>query len=285
MRILLLGARGQVGYELERCLQGLGAVVALDRTRMDLADLDRVRSVVRAVRPGLIVNAAAYTGVDMAESEPDLARRINAEAPAVMAEEARRLGAAMVQYSTDYVFDGSKDGPYVETDPPAPLNVYGHTKLLGEQAVAEAGIAHLILRTSWVYGMRGRNFLLTMLRLAAERAEVRVVSDQHGSPNWSRTVAQTTAHILAQADVGGPSWWEDNSGIYHLSCHGQTSWSDFAQEIFAATGTPCRVAPIATQDYPTAARRPRNSQLDSRLVRSRFCHIPHWQEALQLCLQ
>ncbi|TFW33988.1 dTDP-4-dehydrorhamnose reductase [Massilia horti] len=285
MRILLLGARGQVGYELERCLQGLGTVVALDRTHMDLADLDRVREAVRAVRPGLIVNAAAYTGVDMAESEPELARRINAEAPAVMAEEARRLGAAMVQYSTDYVFDGSKDGPYVETDAPAPLNVYGHTKLLGEQAVADAAIAHLILRTSWVYGMRGHNFLRTMLRLAAERGEVRVVSDQHGAPNWSRTVAQTTADILTQAEAGGPSWWEENSGLYHLSCHGQTTWSDFAQEIFAATDTPCRVAPIATQDYPTAARRPRNSQLDSSLVRSRFCRIPHWQEALRLCLK
>jgi dTDP-4-dehydrorhamnose reductase len=283
VRILLTGARGQVGYELERCLQGLGEVIALDRTRLDLADLDQVRAVVRALRPGLIVNPAAYTSVDKAESEPALAMRINAEAPAVLAEQARALGAAMIQYSTDYVFDGSKDGPYVETDATAPLNVYGRTKLLGEQAVAAAGIPHLILRTSWVYGMRGHNFLLTMLRLAAERGELRVVADQHGAPTWSRIVAQTTAQVLARACSEGKAWWEENSGLYHLSCQGATTWAGFAQEIMAATGNDCRVTPIATDEFPTPARRPRNSLLDASRL-SRFCHLPQWRAALALCV-
>jgi dTDP-4-dehydrorhamnose reductase len=284
MKILLTGPRGQVGYELERCLQGLGEVVALDRARMDLSDLDQVRDTVRALRPGLIVNAAAYTAVDRAESEPALAYRVNAQAPGVMAQEARALGAAMVHFSTDYVFDGNKDGPYVETDATAPLNVYGRTKLQGEQAVAGAGIPHLILRTSWVYGMRGHNFLMTMLRLAAERGEVRVVADQHGAPTWSRTVAQASAQVLAQARAGGPGWWIENSGIYHLSCQGSTTWSGFAEAIMAASGTACRVTPITSEAYPTAAPRPRNSQLDSGRLVSRFGRLPNWREALALCL-
>ncbi|MFL6675631.1 MAG: dTDP-4-dehydrorhamnose reductase [Massilia sp.] len=285
MKILLAGRSGQVGYELERCLQELGEVVAPDRARMDLSDPGQVRSVLRAVRPNLIVNAAAYTAVDRAESEPAIAHRINAEAPAVMAEEARALGAAMVHFSTDYVFDGSKQGAYVETDAPAPLNVYGRTKLLGEQAVAAAGIAHLVLRTSWVYGMRGHNFLLTMLRLAAQRGEVRVVADQHGAPTWSRTVAQTTAHLLALAQAGGAGWWLENSGTYHLACQGSTTWSGFAEAIMAARGTGCRVTPISTEEYPTPATRPRNSQLDSSRLIARGCHIPDWREALALCLE
>ncbi|MEO7497834.1 MAG: dTDP-4-dehydrorhamnose reductase, partial [Massilia sp.] len=207
MKILLTGANGQVGYELERSLQGLGQVVAPRRAELDLSDLDQVRDVIRAVRPGLIVNPGAYTAVDKAETEVALAMRVNAEAPAVMAEEAVRLGAAMVHYSTDYVFDGTKAGAYVETDPTGPINVYGQSKLAGEQAIAATGVDHLILRTSWVYGMRGKNFLLTMLRLAAERDSLRVVSDQHGAPTWSRTIADTTALILAQARVGGADWW------------------------------------------------------------------------------
>jgi dTDP-4-dehydrorhamnose reductase len=285
VKILLTGASGQVGYELERCLQGLGEVVAVDRARMDLSDLDQVRDVVRKVAPGLIVNPAAYTAVDRAESDPGLAMRINAEAPGVMAAEAGALGAAMVHYSTDYVFDGNKDGAYVETDATGPLNVYGRTKLAGEQAVAKAGIAHLILRTGWVYGMRGNNFLLTMLRLAEQRDEVRVVSDQHGAPTWSRTVAQTTAQILAQAQAGGPGWWRENSGIYHLASQGETSWSGFAEAIFAATGSACRVASISTEEYPTAARRPRNSLLATGKLTSRFSRLPEWRAALELCLK
>lgn len=282
MRILLTGCSGQVGYELERSLQALGEVVAVDRARMDLSDLDQVRSVVREVKPGLIVNPAAYTAVDKAESEPDLARRINALAPGVMAEEAKRLGAAMVHYSTDYVFDGSKQGAWVETDPVNPLNVYGQTKLEGEQAIAAAGIDHLILRTSWVYGMRGKNFLLTMLRLAKEREELRVVADQHGAPTWSRTIADTTAVLLAQAREEG--WWQRHSGIYHLSSRGETTWFGFTQAIIEQAGLNCRVLPISSAEYPVPARRPANSLMNADKL-ERLCVLPDWKTALGLCMR
>ena len=284
MKILLTGASGQVGYELQRSLQALGQVVALDRARMDLSDLDQVRDVVRAVRPGLIVNPAAYTAVDKAESEPALAQRVNAEAPAVMAAEARLLGAAMVHYSTDYVFDGAKQGAYVETDPTNPINVYGQTKLAGELAVAAAGIPHLILRTSWVYGMRGKNFLQTMLRLGRERDELRVVADQTGAPTWSRTIADTTAVLLAQARAGGQGWWEQNSGIYHLSNQGQTTWHGFTEAIVAQAGLQCKVVAIGSAEYPTPAKRPGNSLMSSDKLIQRFCAIPEWEQALSLCL-
>ncbi len=284
MKILLTGVSGQVGYELERSLQALGEVVAVDRARMDLSDLDQVRDVVRAVRPGLIVNPAAYTAVDKAEMEPELAYRINAEAPAVMAAEARALGAAMVHYSTDYVFDGSKQGAYVETDTTNPINVYGHSKLAGEQAIAAAGIAHLILRTSWVYGMRGKNFLLTMLRLAGERDELRVVADQHGAPTWSRTLADTTAVLLAQARSGGAPWWESHSGIYHLSAEGQTTWHGFTEAIVATAGLSCKVIPIASSEYPVPARRPVNSVMSSEKLMQKLAALPEWDDALRLCL-
>jgi dTDP-4-dehydrorhamnose reductase len=285
MKILLTGATGQVGYELERSLQGLGQVVALDRSRMDLADLDQVRSVIRAVRPNLIVNPAAYTAVDKAESEPELARRINAEAPGVMAEEAKRLGAAMVHYSTDYVFDGAQQGAWREDDPTGPINVYGQTKLEGEQAIAAAGIDHLILRTSWVYGMRGKNFLLTMLRLGKEREELRVVSDQFGAPTWSRTIADSTALLLAQARTEGSGWWQANGGIYHLSSQGRTSWCGFTEAIVGAAGLSCKVVPITSAEYPVPARRPANSVLDSSKLRARLCDLPDWEQALALCLR
>ena len=284
MKILLTGATGQVGHELQRSLQALGQVVAVDRSRMDLSDLDQVRDVVRALRPGLIVNPAAYTAVDKAESEPELAHRVNAEAPAVMAAEARLLGAAMVHYSTDYVFDGTKQGAYVETDPTNPINVYGASKLAGEQAIGAAGIAHLILRTSWVYGTRGKNFLQTMLRLGAERDELRVVADQFGAPTWSRTIADSTAVLLAQAKGGGAAWWDQNSGIYHLSCQGQTSWHGFTEAIVAKAGLACRVTPIGSADYPTPAKRPANSVMNSNKLIERFCAIPEWEQALSLCL-
>jgi dTDP-4-dehydrorhamnose reductase len=284
MKILLTGASGQVGYELRRSLQALGEVVAVDRARMDLADLDQVRDVVREVRPQLIVNPAAYTAVDRAESEPVLAYRVNAEAPGVMAREAALLGAAMVHYSTDYVFDGTKEGAYVETDPTGPINVYGKTKLAGEEAIAAAGIPHLILRTSWVYGMRGSNFLLTMLRLARERESLRVVADQTGAPTWSRTIADSTAVVLAQAQVGGPAWWERHSGIYHLSSRGSTAWSGFTEEIIARAGLSCAVQPITTAEYPTPARRPANSRLDCAKLTGHFCALPAWRDALDLCM-
>jgi len=284
MKILLTGASGQVGFELERSLRAIGEVVALDRARMDLSDLDQVRDVVRSVRPGLIVNPAAYTAVDKAEAEPALAYRINAEAPAVMAAEALRLGAAMVQYSTDYVFDGGSSTPYVESDPTNPINVYGQSKLAGEQAVAASGAAHLILRTSWVYGLHGKNFLLTMLKLAKERNELRVVADQHGAPTWSRTIADTTASILGQAGAGGERWWADNSGIYHLSGQGQTTWHGFAEAIMKAARLPCHVIPITSAEYPTPARRPANSMMSCAKLTGRFCALPAWDKALAMCL-
>jgi len=285
MKILLTGSTGQVGYELERSLQGLGEVIALDRGRMDLADLDQVRDVIRSVQPQLIVNPAAYTAVDKAESEPALAHRINAEAPGLMAQEAARLGAAMVHYSTDYVFDGTVAAPRVETDATGPINVYGRSKLAGEEAIAAAGIPHLILRTSWVYGLRGKNFLLTMMRLAQERDELRIVSDQHGAPTWSRTIADSTALMLAQARAGGDGWWLRHGGTYHLSSQGQTTWFEFTQAIMELAGIDCRVLPITTADYPLPAPRPQYSALSSAKLMAADCHLPHWKDALRLCLK
>ncbi|GGI54448.1 dTDP-4-dehydrorhamnose reductase [Oxalicibacterium solurbis] len=295
MRILLTGRSGQVGYELERSLQGLGEIVAVDRARMDLANLDQVREVIRSVRPALIVNPAAYTAVDLAESEPELAMRINAEAPAVMAEEAKKLGAALIHYSTDYVFDGAKTAAYVEGDAPNPQNVYGRSKLAGEQAIAASGVSHIILRTSWVYGMRGRNFLRTVQRLARERDELRIVADQFGAPTWCRTIAETTAHIVMKLQsVSGSAGnaniaeevWRDYSGIYHLTAQGRTSWHGFTQAIVdhASTVRKPVVVPIATQDYPLPARRPQDSVLSSDKLMRTFCGLPDWQAALQLCL-
>jgi len=287
MKILLTGSTGQVGYELARSLQGLGEVVAVDRNVMDLSNLDQVRDVIRTVRPQLIVNPAAYTAVDKAESEPELAYRVNAEAPGLMAQEAKLLGAAMVHYSTDYVFDGSDPSPRGEDDATGPLNVYGASKLAGEQAIAAAGIDHLIFRTSWVYGMRGKNFLLTMMRLAKEREELKVVADQHGAPTWSRTIADTTALVLAQAQaqtLAGADWWRQNSGVYHLSAQGQTTWFEFTQAIVEAAGLSCRVLPIGSAEYPTPARRPQYSVMSSERLVSRFCHLPDWKRALHLCM-
>ncbi len=284
MKILLTGGTGQVGYELARSLQGVGEVVAVDRNVMDLSDLDQVRDVIRRVKPELIVNPAAYTAVDKAESEPALAHRINAEAPGLMAREAKLLGAAMVHYSTDYVFDGADPSARVEDDATGPLNVYGASKLAGEQAIAEAGIPHLIFRTSWVYGMRGKNFLLTMLRLARERDELRVVADQHGAPTWSRTIADTSALVLSQARVGGDDWWARNSGVYHLSAQGQTTWFEFTRAIVEAAGLECRVLPITSAEYPTPAKRPQYSVMSSERLMTRFCHLPDWKTALRLCM-
>ncbi|TWI64222.1 dTDP-4-dehydrorhamnose reductase [Pseudoduganella lurida] len=284
-KILLTGCSGQVGHELRRSLQGIGEVIAVDRSSMDLANLDQVRDVIRAERPQLIVNPAAYTAVDKAETEPALAHRINAEAPAVMAEEAKVLGAALVHYSTDYVFSGQDGGARVETDPVGPLNVYGASKLAGEQAIAASGVPHLIFRTSWVYGMRGKNFLLTMLRLAKERDELRIVSDQHGAPTWSRTIADSTALVLAQAGQGGAGWWEANSGIYHLSSQGETTWFGFTQAILEEAGIACKLVPITTEEYPVPAKRPQFSVLSSERLQERFVRLPHWREALRLCLE
>jgi dTDP-4-dehydrorhamnose reductase len=300
--ILLTGKNGQVGRELHPLLAGIGQVQAFDRQQLDLAEPGDIRKAIREVQPRIIVNAAAYTAVDRAQSEETAARAINAEAPGVMAEEARRLGALLVHYSTDYVFDGSKRSPYVEDDSPNPLNVYGSTKLAGEQAIQQSGALHLIFRTEWVYAREGRNFLLTMLRLAAEKEELRVVSDQIGAPTWSREIAAATTSILAQlrARKGGLESISDISGIYHLTAGGETSWCDFARAILeeasrcassepwvqASTGgrplITRRVIPISTEEYPTAARRPAYSVLSNARLKAAFgVQLPSWRAQLK----
>lgn len=288
--ILVTGVNGQVGFELRRSLQGLGRIVAADRAALDLADAVSIRACIRSVKPDVIVNSAAYTAVDQAESDAAAARTINAEAPAVLADEAKRLDALLVHYSTDYVFDGTATHAYREDDAPNPQNVYGATKLEGEQAIAASGASHLVFRTSWVYGQRGRNFLLTMLKLAGERDELRVVADQIGAPTWSATIAALTASVIAQGvahDAGLADWAREKSGIYHLTSGGSTSWAGFAEAIFAEArlAHPPRVIPIPSSDYPTPARRPLNSRLDGgRLARTFGLAAPDWREALALCL-
>nr|WP_321787631.1 dTDP-4-dehydrorhamnose reductase [Burkholderia pyrrocinia] len=290
-KILVTGVSGQVGFELLRTLQGLGAVVACDRAMVDLTDLDGLRTVVREHAPAIIVNPAAYTAVDRAEDDVESSMRLNAEVPAVLAEEAARLGAVLVHYSTDYVFDGTKDGQYVEDDVVNPQNVYGRSKLAGEQAIAASGCHHLILRTSWVYGMRGKNFLLTMLRVGAEREELNVVADQIGAPTWSKTIATLTAHILAQAKGVGEAdrdaWWRERSGIYHLCASGSTSWHGFAEAIFDAStlAHKPKVKPIPASSYPTPATRPANSRMSTdKLSRTFGICAPDWHDALRLCM-
>ncbi|MFM0716860.1 dTDP-4-dehydrorhamnose reductase [Paraburkholderia strydomiana] len=288
--IVVTGTDGQVGGEALRALQGLGEIVALDRARLDLGDLDRVRDTMRELRPDLIVNAAAYTAVDRAETDADLAHRINADLPRVLAEEASRANALLMHYSTDYVFDGALDWPYVETDTPNPLNVYGETKLAGERAIAAVGGKHLVFRTSWVYGATGRNFLLTMLRLAREgRAELSVVDDQIGAPTWSATIAALSAHIAALhcSDVRDDAWWLERAGVYHLTASGATSWAGFARAIFtAAQCDGVTVQPIGSDQYPTAARRPLNSRLScEKLARQFGLHTPDWRATLALCFR
>lgn len=292
MKILLTGANGQVGYELERSLQGLGSVVAPRRLQLDLSNLDQVRDVVRQLRPDLIVNPAAYTAVDRAESDRNAAMRVNAEVPAVLAEEALVIGAKFVHFSTDYVFDGSKEGAYAEDDVTNPKNVYGESKLAGEEAIRASGVPHLIFRTSWVYGNRGGNFLLTMLRLAKERPELRVVADQFGAPTWCRTIADSTAMALhrlcapgGDSVVADAAAWSRTSGTYHLTSKGRTTWYEFAQEIFTELPETHRPAlvPISTAEYPVPAIRPRNSSLDCSRFNSTFGNLPDWKDALRMC--
>ncbi len=288
LTILLTGKNGQVGYELERSLQGLGTIVALDRSQMDLANLDQVRAVIRQVKPDLIINPAAYTAVDKAETEPELAMLINGIAPGVIAEEAKKLGAAMIHYSTDYVFDGGKNSPYLESDPTCPINVYGKTKLAGELAVVASGVSHFIFRTSWVYGMRGKNFLLTMLRLAQERDELRIVSDQFGGPTWSRSIAEATSFILAQGlrSQLDQEWWDVHSGIYHLTGQNDTSWFGFAEAIVQQSALLKKpaVIPIRAVEYPLPAPRPVYSVLSNAKFERSFFTPPDWETCLKLCM-
>jgi len=288
MTILVTGVNGQVGFELLRSLQGLGRVVPCDRSTLDLSDLERVRDFVRDLKPSLIVNPAAYTAVDKAETDTEAARRLNVDVPRVFAEEAARAGGALIHYSTDYVYDGAKSSAYVETDATNPQNVYGETKLEGERAIAATGCAHLILRTSWVYGRRGKNFLQTMLKLGSERKELRVVADQIGAPTWAKTIAAATSHIVAQgAAADDIDWWVRRSGVYQLTSAGATSWHGFAEAIFAAAmgAEAPTVLPIPASDYPTPAKRPANSRMSlDKLTEVFGLRMPDWHDALRLCL-
>jgi dTDP-4-dehydrorhamnose reductase len=280
-KLLLSGATGQIGFELAKFLPAHGEVSALDRASLDLGDPDALVEVVRRLRPNIIVNAAAYTAVDRAETDADRAFAINALAPAVLAEEAKRIGAVMIQYSTDYVFDGSSATPYREDAPAQPLNVYGRSKLEGERAIAAVGGANLILRTSWVYGLRGQNFLLTMRRLARERDEIRIVADQVGVPNWSRELARITASLVGL----GSSALAERAGLYHLSARGSASWFEFAQAIIGNVARPA-LLPITTAEYPTPARRPAYGVLAPDKFESTFGFVlPDWRNLLRECLQ
>lgn len=288
-RILVVGANGQVGHELMRSTEALGQVMGIARDQLDVADAAQIRTYFGQYKPDLVINAAAYTAVDAAEQDEARAMAINALAPGVMAEECRRLGALLVHYSTDYVFDGSKASPYAETDTTGPLSAYGRSKLAGEQAIAETDCAHVIFRTSWVYGARGKNFLLTMLRLIGDRDEVRVVADQYGAPTWSRTIAGMTSLALARGVRGivDLDWWQQHRGVYHLTAAGETSWADFAGAIaeLAPLQSKGRIVPITTAEYPTPASRPVNSRLAMGKLESTFGIVaPDWRAALGRCL-
>jgi dTDP-4-dehydrorhamnose reductase len=277
MQVLLFGGNGQVGQALQACVPFAERLVVVTRQDCDLTDADSVRRLLRRVRPDMIVNAAAYTAVDKAESDREICFTVNAVAPAVMAAEAAALGARMVHYSTDYVFDGSKTTPYEEDDPTGPRNVYGASKLAGEQGVAEAGGEFLILRTSWVYSNHGANFLKTMLRLGTERPELRIVADQHGAPTSADAIAEATVRILKNAATG--HWL---SGVCHMTAAGATTWYGFAKAIFARAGEPTpSLVPIGTADYPTPAVRPMNSMLLNDKFASAFgFRLPNWEQQL-----
>ena len=285
LRILISGQHGQVSQALQTSLQDLGELIVLGRDRLDLSQPESIRDVVREIKPDLIINAAAHTAVDQAESEPELAFAINATSPGVLAEEAAALGIPFIHYSTDYVFDGSKEGQWNEDDTPNPLGVYGSSKLAGEQAIEKAGGQYLILRTSWVYSLTGRNFLLTMQRLLQEREKLTIVGDQIGAPTWAGTIAQSTRELVERWRDGKPGAW----GVYHLTAGGETSWFGFAQAIgqeLIKAGKPCAtLEPIPSSAYPTPAKRPLNSRLDcSRLQREWGVSQPGWHDAMLECL-
>ena len=293
MKILLFGKNGQVGWELQRSLAPLGELTALDRAGADglcgdLSDLDGLATTVRAVQPQVIVNAAAYTAVDKAESEPELAHRINAEAPAVLAREAAACGALLVHYSTDYVFHGQGQRPWAEDDPTGPLNVYGQTKLEGEQAILRSAGRHLILRTSWVYAARGGNFARTMLRLARQQPRLTVIDDQWGAPTGAELIADVSAHAIVQLRAR-----PDKAGIYHLAAAGETNWFSYAKHVIAQAQSAQAaieyavkdILPIPSSAYPVAAMRPHNSRLDTRKLRTAFdLHLPPWQAGVDRML-
>ncbi len=286
MQIILLGAEGQVGNELQQTLSLVGNLTALGRLDLDLSDPNQIQNYLAAARPTVIVNAAAYTAVDRAEQEPDLANQVNAIAPALLAQTAQSLGATLVHLSTDYVFDGKNSSPYLESDPTRPLSVYGQSKLQGEESVRKICDRHLIIRTAWVYGAHGKgNFVKTMLRLGAERTELRVVADQVGTPTWSRDIAQSIADLIPKTDAS-------LFGTYHYTNSGVASWYDFAIAIFTEAkrlGYPLqveRVVPITTADYPTPAQRPAYSVLNTQKITAQLgSPPPHWQQSLNQMLQ
>lgn len=298
IRVLVTGSRGQVGAELVRALEGRAEVIAHDRTTLDLTKPREIAARIREARPDVVANAAAYTAVDRAEAEPDLARAVNAIAPRLIAEESMRAGALLIHFSTDYVFDGAKALPYVETDATRPLNVYGLTKLEGEQAVAASGCRHAILRTSWVYGPRGSNFMLTMLKLAATKEELRVVDDQRGAPTSSRELARAALALFTRGErsraiVGlDVARVKERSGLYHASAGGETTWYGFAQAIFELRARQAdgrfrapRLIAIPSSEYPTAARRPANSVLSSaKLATALGVGLPDWRQGLEEAL-
>jgi dTDP-4-dehydrorhamnose reductase len=286
-RIVVTGGSGQIGWELRRTLASLGEVLAPKRAELDFSRPGLISDYIRTVRPTIVVNAAAYTAVDRAESEPAEVDRINVLAVGALAEACADSDALLVHYSTDYVFDGDKTSPYTETDAPGPISAYGRSKLAGEAAIAAVNGRHIVLRTSWVYGGRGKNFLLTMLRLARERDHLKVVADQTGAPTWSRAIAEATAHMLRKFPVSATP----PARLVNLSCAGRTNWWEFATRIIdeaSALGLTraVPVIPISTAEYPTPARRPQQSCLSAERLTSVFgVRMPHWSECLSLCLQ
>jgi dTDP-4-dehydrorhamnose reductase len=295
LKIVIVGRNGQLAWEAKQRFQGLGQIICVGRPEFDLLDLNGVREEIRRIKPSVIVNTAAYTAVDQAESEPEAAMKINSEASAALAEEAKWLDTLFITYSTDYVFDGKSAAPYSESDSTAPLNVYGASKLSGERAVEAVGGNHLIFRTSWVYGARGKNFLKTILKLAAERSELRIVDDQVGAPTWSRDLADATRnvleHLVSQSSSAKTSIGEaldDRRGIYHMTAAGSVSWFGFATAIVEemerrglSQGRVVKVMPIPSRQYPTPAARPHNSRLCNDKLKNAFgVTLPQWRESL-----
>lgn len=301
LRVLITGANGQVGWQLQRAFAPLGVVTACTHSELDLSQPEAAARAVREIKPDILLNAAAYSNVDDAEHEPELARTVNGVAPGLLAREVARSGGLMVHYSTDYVFDGRKADAYSEEDPTGPLNVYGRTKLEGEQTVAASGCAHIILRTSWVYDVRGKNFLRRILRVAREREELRVVDDQHGAPTWARTLAAATAAMVCKGlGNASPGSWP-HSGLYHLTAAGQTTWAGFARVIldeyegllswpadsseFGAPLIAKRIVPITSDQYKTPAVRPHNSVLSNVKLQAEFgIALPDWRHLLRLAM-
>lgn len=290
MKILLFGKNGQLGWEAQRTLAPLGEIIALGAHELNLTQLDKLAGIIRQVQPQVIINAAAYTAVDQAEAEPELAKSINALAPGVMAEEAKALNAILIHYSTDYVFDGKKGGRYTEDDPTGPLNVYGQSKLEGEQSIRQAGGGHVILRTSWVYSLRGDNFVGKVLAWSRQNEVMRVVSDQIGSPTWARMLAEITAAMIVRSMSDPLGYFRERKGLYHLGGAGHVSRYDFAKAILRLDPHPelqvtKRIEPSLTVDFPTPASRPLSTPLDCSLFESTFdLHLPGWEDGLRLAL-